>query len=66
MLQKIGFQPGINKQISETGAEAQWVNCDNVRFRYGTPEKIGGWKQLGLYDRDWETLFFVTYYLLTI
>ena len=47
MLQKIGFQPGINKQISETGAEGQWVNCDNARFRYGIPEKIGGWKQLG-------------------
>jgi len=50
MLQKIGFQPGINKQISETGAEGQWVDCDNVRFRYGTPEKIGGWKQLGTDD----------------
>jgi len=47
MLQKIGFQPGINKQVTETGAEGQWVDCDNVRFRYGTPEKIGGWKQLG-------------------
>ena len=47
MLQKIGFAPGINKQISETTAESQWVDCDNVRFRYGTPEKIGGWKQLG-------------------
>ena len=47
MLQKIGFQPGINKQVTETGAESQWVDCDNVRFRYGSPEKIGGWKQLG-------------------
>ncbi len=50
MLQKIGFQPGINKQISKTTAEGQWVDCDNVRFRYGTPEKIGGWKQLGTDD----------------
>jgi len=47
MLQKIGFQPGINKQISATTAEGQWIDCDNVRFRYGTPEKIGGWRQLG-------------------
>ena len=47
MLQKIGFQPGINKQVTPTGAEGQWIDCDNVRFRYGTPEKIGGWKQLG-------------------
>ena len=47
MLQKIGFAPGINKQITATGAESQWIDCDNVRFRYGIPEKIGGWKQLG-------------------
>ena len=47
MLQKIGFQPGFNKQIKETTAEGQWVDGDNVRFRYGTPEKIGGWSQLG-------------------
>jgi hypothetical protein len=47
MLQKLGFAPGINKQITATGAESQWIDCDNVRFRYGTPEKIGGWKQLG-------------------
>ena len=45
MLQKIGFQPGFNKQITETTAEGQWVGGDNVRFRYGTPEKIGGWSQ---------------------
>ena len=50
MLQKIGFQPGINKQITPTTAEGQWIDCDNVRFRYGSPEKIGGWKQLGEND----------------
>jgi|TARA_E500000178_G_scaffold79182_1_gene77459 hypothetical protein len=47
MLQKIGFAPGINKQITATAAEGQWIDCDNVRFRYDTPEKIGGWSQLG-------------------
>ena len=47
MLQKIGFLPGFNKQITSTGAEAQWTGGENVRFRYGTPEKIGGWAQLG-------------------
>ena len=52
MLQKIGFQPGINKQISETTAESQWVDCDNVRFRYGSPEKIGGWNQLGTVNEN--------------
>ena len=47
MLQKIQFLPGFNKQVTSTGAEGQWVDGDNVRFRYGTPEKIGGWQQLG-------------------
>ena len=47
MLQKLGFAPGFNKQVTETGAEGQWFDGDNVRFRYGSPEKIGGWSQLG-------------------
>ena len=47
MLQKVQFAPGFNKQVTATGGEGQWVNGDNVRFRYGTPEKIGGWAQLG-------------------
>jgi hypothetical protein len=47
MLQKINFLPGFNKQLTETQAEGQWVGGDNVRFRYSTPEKIGGWQQLG-------------------
>ena len=47
MLQKVQFLPGFNKQITDTQAEGQWVDGDNVRFRYGTPEKIGGWQQLG-------------------
>ena len=47
MLQKVNFQPGFNKQVTSTGGEGQWVDGDNVRFRYGYPEKIGGWAQLG-------------------
>ena len=47
MLQKLGFAPGFNKQVTETGAEGQWFDGDFVRFRYGSPEKIGGWQQLG-------------------
>jgi hypothetical protein len=43
MLQKLGFLPGFNKQVTSTGAESQWTGGENVRFRYGTPEKIGGW-----------------------
>jgi hypothetical protein len=47
MLQKVKFAPGFNKQVTSTGGESQWVAGDNVRFRYGSPEKIGGWAQLG-------------------
>jgi hypothetical protein len=45
-LQKIQFKPGFNKQQTATGAEGQWIDGDNVRFRYGEPQKIGGWQQL--------------------
>ena len=45
-LQKIRFKPGFNKQQTATGAEGQWIDGDNVRFRYGEPQKIGGWQQL--------------------
>ena len=40
------FFPGIDKQNTEVGAEQRWVDCDNVRFRYGLPEKVGGWASL--------------------
>jgi len=46
MLQKLNFKPGFNKQDTESGAEGQWTDGDFVRFRYGLPEKIGGWLQL--------------------
>jgi hypothetical protein len=38
--------PGIDKQDTTSGAEQRWVDCDNVRFRYGLPEKVGGWASL--------------------
>ena len=44
-LRKIPFAPGFNKQATATQAEGQWQDGDNVRFRYGSPEKIGGWSQ---------------------
>jgi serine/threonine protein kinase len=45
-LIKLPFIPGIDKQDTEYGAEGKWSNCDNVRFRYGLPEKIGGWAKV--------------------
>ena len=45
-LKKIPLQPGFNKQSTASQAEGQWIDGDNVRFRYGSPEKIGGWSQI--------------------
>ena len=45
-LKKIPIQPGFNKQATASQAEGQWIDGDNVRFRYGSPEKIGGWTQV--------------------
>ena len=42
-LVKVQVAPGIDKQNTEYGAEGRWIDCDNVRFRYSLPEKIGGW-----------------------
>ena len=45
-LIKVQVAPGVDKQDTEYGAEGRWTNTDNVRFRYGLPEKIGGWAKV--------------------
>jgi len=40
------FAPGFDKQSTAYGAEGKWTDGENVRFRYGQPEKIGGWIKL--------------------
>ena len=45
-LQQIKFAPGIDKQDTTVGAVGRWVDSDLTRFRYGLPEKIGGWQSL--------------------
>jgi hypothetical protein len=45
-LKKLQIAPGIDKQNTEYGAEGRWVDADNVRFRFGQPEKIGGWTKI--------------------
>lgn len=52
-LLRLFLKPGIDKQNTEYGAEGGWIDCDYVRFRYGLPEKLGGWT---LFD-DLETYF---------
>ena len=46
MLTEIKFAPGIDKQDTSVGAVGRWVDSDLTRFRYGLPEKIGGWSSL--------------------
>ena len=45
-LKKVRFQPGFDKQGTPAAAPGKWIDGDFVRFRYGIPEKIGGWQQL--------------------
>jgi hypothetical protein len=40
------FKAGFDKQSTSYAAEGKWVDGENIRFRYGQPEKIGGWKEL--------------------
>jgi len=40
---RLFFKPGIDKQNTEYGAEGGWIDGDYIRFRYGLPEKLGGW-----------------------
>jgi len=45
-LRKIPVAPGFDKQDTASQAEGRWIDGDNVRFRYGNPEKIGGWSEI--------------------
>lgn len=45
-LKKLKFTPGVNKENTRYTNENGWYDCDKIRFRQGTPEKIGGWTQL--------------------
>jgi hypothetical protein len=45
-LAKILFKPGINRENTRYTTEGGWYDGDKVRFRQGTPEKIGGWQRI--------------------
>ena len=46
-LTNVKIVPGFNKADTPSGAEGQWIDGDFVRFRYGQPEKIGGFQAIG-------------------
>jgi hypothetical protein len=45
-LSKILFKPGVNRENTRYTTEGGWYECDKIRFRQGTPEKIGGWQRI--------------------
>jgi len=45
IIQKITFKPGVNRENTRYFNEGGWYESDKVRFRQGSPEKIGGWTQ---------------------
>lgn len=44
-LTKLQFRPGVNRETTSYANEGGWYDCDKVRFRFGVPEKIGGWQK---------------------
>ena len=68
-LQKILFKPGINRENTRYTTEGGYYDCEKVRFRQGTPEKIGGWQQISAYTYEgtcrslwtWDNLAGVNY-----
>jgi len=47
-LQKILLKPGVNRENTRYTNEGGWYQSDKVRFRQGTPEKIGGWARISV------------------
>ena len=45
-LSPLKFRPGINRDVTSYTNEGGWVDCDKIRFRFGYPEKIGGWEKV--------------------
>jgi hypothetical protein len=45
-LTKLQFRPGINTETTSYANEGGWFDGDKIRFRFGVPEKIGGWLKL--------------------
>ena len=45
-LKKLSLKPGVNRENTRYTTEGGWYECNNIRFRQGTPEKIGGWTRI--------------------
>ena len=47
-LKKLVLKPGVNRENTRYTNEGGWFESDKVRFRQGTPEKIGGWSRISV------------------
>ena len=47
-LKKLALKPGVNRENTRYANEGGWFESDKVRFRQGTPEKIGGWSRISV------------------
>ncbi len=45
-LSKLEFKPGINREITTYSNEGGYYAGDKIRFRWGMPQKIGGWQNI--------------------
>jgi hypothetical protein len=45
-LKKLTLKPGVNRENTRYTTEGGWYESDKIRFRQGTPEKIGGWERI--------------------
>jgi hypothetical protein len=45
-IQSVKLKPGINREGTRYTNEGGWYDGDKIRFRQGTPEKIGGWTRI--------------------
>ena len=45
-LKKLALKSGLNRENTRYTNEGGWYECDKIRFRQGTPEKIGGWSRI--------------------
>lgn len=67
-LKKLVFKSGVNRENTRYYTEGGWYDCDKVRFRQGSPQKIGGWNRISSATFNgvcrslwaWETLGQVT------
>ena len=46
VLKKLLVKSGVNRENSRYYTEGGWYDCDKIRFRQGTPQKIGGWDRI--------------------